>query len=234
MFLSFKFYLQIRTFFLIIAICMFVLAGYSSGVQACGWWGDAEHDDGPNEYDSDDPVEQTRIGDRIRKGAKNNSDYVMAASWYLKAAQQGYAGAQNNLANMYEVGLGVLKDEAEAATWFKRAAEKGEGHAQHSLGSMYLEGRGVAKDSDEAVKWFQKAAEQGHHGAFKSLGEMYWNGQGVSKNYVLALMWWKLGAMHGDVESEKLQKKIIEKMIPGNISEAEKMAQEWMLKKKGP
>lgn len=243
--MNFKFYLQIRVFFWIIAFCMFVLAGFSSSAQACGWWGDAEHDDADmarvgadgkpipdNEYTTDDPVEQTRIGDRFRRGASSKNDYVLAVYWYLKAAQQGFTGAQNNLANMYEQGLGVLKDESEAATWFKRAAEKGDRLAQHSLGSMYLDGRGVAKNSDEAVKWFQKAAEQGHYGAFRDLGEMYWNGHGVSKNDVLAFMWWELGAMHGDMESKKLQKMIIEKMIPGKISEAENMAKEWMLKKK--
>ena len=42
-----------------------------------------------------------------------------AAALYLKAAEQGRADAQYNLAMMYESGHGVAKDAAEAARWFK-------------------------------------------------------------------------------------------------------------------
>ena len=39
-----------------------------------------------------------------------------AAAWYRRAADQGHALAQFNLANMYASGQGVTLDDAEAAT----------------------------------------------------------------------------------------------------------------------
>ena len=40
-------------------------------------------------------------------------------------AEQGNAGAQNNLGVMYALGQGVLKDEAEAVRWFRLSADQG-------------------------------------------------------------------------------------------------------------
>jgi TPR repeat protein len=37
-------------------------------------------------------------------------DDKQAASWYQKAAEQGYANAQSNLGAMYDFGKRVLKD----------------------------------------------------------------------------------------------------------------------------
>ena len=42
-------------------------------------------------------------------------DYAEAAKWYLKAAEQGFAPAQNHLAMMYYSGRGVGQDYREAA-----------------------------------------------------------------------------------------------------------------------
>ena len=44
-------------------------------------------------------------------------DYKKAVKWYRKAAQQGYARAQYNLATMYYQGYGVLKNEITARAW---------------------------------------------------------------------------------------------------------------------
>jgi TPR repeat protein len=42
-------------------------------------------------------------------------DAKQAASWYQKAAEQGYAKAQSNLGAMYDFGKGVLKDDKQSA-----------------------------------------------------------------------------------------------------------------------
>ena len=56
-------------------------------------------------------------------------DYAEAAKWYRKAAEQGYADAQNNLGMMYVNGQGVPQDYAEAAKWTRKAADQGDpGH----------------------------------------------------------------------------------------------------------
>ena len=52
-------------------------------------------------------------------------DDAEAVRWYRLAAEQGYAGAQNNLGLMYANGEGVLKDAAEAVRWYRLARRPG-------------------------------------------------------------------------------------------------------------
>ena len=47
-----------------------------------------------------------------------------ALRWYRKAAEQGYASAQNNLGLMYRNGEGVPQDYVEAHKWFNLAASR--------------------------------------------------------------------------------------------------------------
>ena len=96
-----------------------------------------------------------------------------AAEWYLRAAQQGHAGAQNSLGWLYQRGLGVSQDNAAAVEWYRRAAEQGHAGAQNNLGWMYQAGKGVSQDVEEAVRWYRKAADQGNEkakAALKRLG----------------------------------------------------------------
>jgi len=73
------------------------------------------------------------------------------------AAEQGHAGAQFNIGDMYRQGQGV-KDLTEAVRRYRKAASQGNANAQVSIGLMYVEGLGVKKDSAEAVRWYLKAA----------------------------------------------------------------------------
>ncbi|RUQ29706.1 MAG: sel1 repeat family protein [Candidatus Competibacteraceae bacterium] len=56
-----------------------------------------------------------------------------AVKWYLKAAKQGYAVAQNNLGWMYEIGRGVKQDATESVKWYLKAAAQGNADAQNIL-----------------------------------------------------------------------------------------------------
>ena len=53
-------------------------------------------------------------------------DYVQAVAWYRKAADQGFADAQNDLGAMYDNGLGVPQDYVQAHLWFILAAAQGD------------------------------------------------------------------------------------------------------------
>ena len=44
-------------------------------------------------------------------------------TWYRKAADQGNAEAERDIASLYEKGLGVPKDNFEAEAWYKKSAE---------------------------------------------------------------------------------------------------------------
>jgi len=78
-----------------------------------------------------------------------------------KAAEQGYAKAQDKLGEMYQFGNGVAQDYEEAIKWYRKAAEQGDKLGQYDLGIMYENGYGVAKDKSMAIEWYRKAAKQG-------------------------------------------------------------------------
>ncbi len=52
-------------------------------------------------------------------------DDAEAVRWYRLAAEQGDAGAQNNLGVMYLEGRGVPQDYVQAHMWIKLAAAQG-------------------------------------------------------------------------------------------------------------
>jgi len=52
-------------------------------------------------------------------------DFAAAASWYRKAANKGFAGAQSNLGIMYAKGQGIPQDYIAAHMWFNLAAGGG-------------------------------------------------------------------------------------------------------------
>jgi TPR repeat protein len=82
-----------------------------------------------------------------------------------RAAEQGDALAQNDLAFMYANGQGVERNYAEAVKWQLKAAQQGHWEAQYRLGEMYAHGLGVPKNVAEAVKWWYRVAcwSQGDH-----------------------------------------------------------------------
>jgi hypothetical protein len=65
---------------------------------------------------------------------------------WRRAAEQGDASAQEELATAYFWGDGVEQDHSEAAKWFLKAAEQGGTFAQISLAFLYERGEGVRQD----------------------------------------------------------------------------------------
>ncbi len=118
-----------------------------------------------------DPVAQNGLGvmyytgeaiSRAPSGQVLNNDPELAAGWFFRAAEQGFADAQFNLGLMYANGEGVEKDMTQAVELFKKAAEQGHVDAQNNLGAMYFTGEGVERDEKKAIAWFEKAAAQGN------------------------------------------------------------------------
>jgi TPR repeat protein len=96
------------------------------------------------------------------------SDYLKAAQWYLKAAEQSHPMAQFNLSVMYFKGQGVPRDKTLSLMWMGKAAQLGDAGAQYELGmrqhrlSLDLEPEGGLELRIEAYKWLQLAALQGY------------------------------------------------------------------------
>lgn len=93
-----------------------------------------------------------------------------AAAWYLKAAEQGHAEAQTNLAISYFNGWGVEQSDDEAIKWYRAAAGQNVVAAQYGLGWLYFNAE--PKRLDLAEHWWQAAADQGDEHAKQGLAEI--------------------------------------------------------------
>jgi len=130
-------------------------------------------------------------------------DPIQALYWLTKAANQGVAAAQNQVALIYCTGgPGVTQDLAQAAIWFRKAADQDDATAQENLAIMYDNGQGVAQDYAAAVYWFRRAAGHGDLTAELNLGLMYNAGQGVTKDSVAAVGWWSKAADRGYADAQ--------------------------------
>ena len=172
------------------------------------------------------------------KEAFLNGDYITAANWYRKAAEQGLADAQFNLGFMYYKGKGVPQNFAEAAKWYRKAAEQGYADAQVSLGLMYHDGEGVPQNFAEAAKWYRKAAEQGYADAQVLLGVMYYKGEGVPQDYMQSYIWLSIAAanLSGGLRERavNMRDNVAKGLSPKQLEEAQKIASEWKPKKGTP
>ncbi len=95
-------------------------------------------------------------------------DYLQAAEWYRKAADQNHYLAQFNLGQMFVYGHGVERDDATATLWIRRSADGGDAGAQFNMGdgcyreSMNPTVNNAAESRIEAYKWDRLAADQGY------------------------------------------------------------------------
>ena len=96
-----------------------------------------------------------------RKGEGAPQDYVAAARWYRKAAEQGYASAQLNLGSMYDSGEGVPQDYVQAHMWSNLAAAKGNetGRKNRDIVAEKMTIADISKAQALAREWLEKHGE---------------------------------------------------------------------------
>lgn len=99
-------------------------------------------------------------------------DPSLALQWYRKAAEQGLAKAQFNLAHCLVVGCDGTVDARQARIWMRRAAEQDMADAQFLLGVMLAEGLGGDADRVQARHWLEKAAVRGQADASEYLSKI--------------------------------------------------------------
>jgi len=87
--------------------------------------------------------------------------YEFAVSEMSVFAQKGDNSAQNQLAWMYENGLGVRKNMEHAQVWYLRAASSGYAESQFNLARLLSNGDGVSENKAQAIYWLEQAAKQG-------------------------------------------------------------------------
>lgn len=143
-----------------------------------------------------------------------------------KAAEAGYADAQFEMAQAYECGWGVEKDNRKRWEWMRRAADGGNMDAEFQYGEYLL-----PKSPESAIEYLQRAAWKNHamaeallleakekatkaevetltgqaeNGLMKAqykLGMMYLKGDKVKRNTRLGFDWLSEAANQGDVKA---------------------------------
>jgi len=156
------------------------------------------------------------------KGEGAALNYVLAASWILKAANQGLPEAQSTLGWLYASGYGVDQSNEIAGQWYIKAAEGGLAKDQYMVASMYRWGRnGVEKDYAKALEWYQRAAAQGHAGAQAALGRLCMEGElGIVKDLVTAFQWLTLATLSGNATAAKSLEELQSRMSSEQLTEA--------------
>ena len=138
-------------------------------------------------------LEQVELADAYLNGNGVTQDVAQAAHWYLKAAESGDAGAENQIGYFYMEGVGVSADSERAFHWFQLSSASGLAIAKVNLGVAYLRGFGVRPDPLMARQLFREAVEKGVGEGAAYLAVMDQSGLGHSVDRVSAERWLEMG-----------------------------------------
>jgi TPR repeat protein len=151
-------------------------------------------------------------GDGIRR------DDAAALKWLRLAAEQGFAGAQNDIGAAFAKGLlGLKQDLSEARKWYTLAAQNGSATAQNNLADLdaflrpkrvepaqdlYDEGSRLYKSGQKeaSAKPFLAAAQAGNSNAQIQIAWHYLKGVGVPQNASEAAKWYRKSSETGNSE----------------------------------
>lgn len=107
------------------------------------------------------PQAQNELGAFYLAGRLGSADPSAAASWFDHAAAQDFAPAENNLAMMFEQGLGVPQNLKGAIKFYTLAAKKGHAEATTAIARMHADGIGIKPDLKQAWALATLAVERG-------------------------------------------------------------------------
>ena len=138
--------------------------------------------------------------------------------------------ATSAYANDFQEGLDAIHE-----TNYKKAlrkllplAESGHAAAQYNIGVMHEWGNGVPQDNSQALKWYKRSAELFHKDAQNNLGALYSKGEGTEQSFVEALKWFLISAENGSEGGQKNIRILEKRMNYEKISQAQKLANNWM------
>lgn len=133
--------------------------------------------------DYDDALRQLNLG-----------EFKQARMAFETMAEEGFAPAQYQLAQIYLHGYGTNRNEEKALELLNLAADKKLTDALFSLSHIYSEGKLVTRDLVKAYQLMRQAALNNLAGAQYNVGVMYAEGKGVKKDNYQAVRWYKKAA----------------------------------------
>ena len=172
----------------------------------------------------------THLGTMFARGRGVAQDARRAVQYFQKAALQGHAVAQFELAECYDKGNGVAQDYRQAATWYEKSAEQGYARAQTSIAFMVETGQGIAIDAKRAAYWYTQAAAQNDPIAQYNLGAMVESGRGIKQDHIEAHKWFNIAEVNGNREAMAARRLVESLMTSDQIDDAQKRASDWMKK----
>ncbi len=145
---------------------------------------------------------QCQFGDLLHgefdnAGHQDTTRFSDAGEWYRKAAEQGYAKAEEKLAEMYNYGQLGDDQRSNCIPWFLKAAAQGNADAQTKIGEL----RQLYPDSEllksiNPIDSLKQAAIQGALQAQFELARRYHTGDGVPKDSTESFKWMEMAAQH--------------------------------------
>jgi TPR repeat protein len=130
-------------------------------------------------------------------------DDPAALKLFSTLADKNNPVAENWLAHMTELGLGVPRDPAKAIELYKKAVEQNVDAAELRLGEIYLDGDLVPPDFAQAKTYLEMSAYQGNPRAAMLLGQMYRAGIGMKADPTEAYAWSEVATLEGNVFAER-------------------------------
>lgn len=146
-------------------------------------------------------------GADVPNGSATEPRLVEARQLFERAAEEDHAEAYNALSMMYQIGLGVDRDELRAMELRLIAAEKGSLAANFVMWQIFDRGAGVAVDEFRAVEYLRRVAESPSENeivavAQYELASHYLGGAGVERDLETAFQWLTRAAERGNTEAE--------------------------------
>jgi hypothetical protein len=132
------------------------------------------------------------------------------------------------LGNMPDYMASVFDTRVGGRTWSevpKNVTKKAPENT--SVARYYQFGEKLEARYVEAAEQFEEAAKRGDVSAAANLGYLYFFGNGVPLDILKAHMWFSLAARGGITRAESLASEVEERMVPEQIEEATKMADQW-------
>lgn len=130
------------------------------------------------------------------------------ASLTEKANQQD-PKSQYLLAQSFELGVDVKKNDDDAFYWYSQAAQNGQTNAQKKVAYFLVKGIGTKRDISEAARWYTQLALNGDTQAPLQLAKLYEAFPNEFKPLDLAEAWYQV-ALKFDEKAEEGYNRVLE------------------------
>lgn len=130
----------------------------------------------------------------LARAYHKDGQYEIARDLYEQGIRRDYAASYNNLAALFDDGLGVDEDRQEASRLYEKAADLGHPSAALELGDRYRTARGKTRDYDKAMSFYEMAYKLGNMEAAAKIAWLFDKALGVPEDDAIAKKWYKIAA----------------------------------------